>query len=141
MKSYPKLELYTEVFHMAFPWIPATYTVSIFVEAPPEDALPALACALCDHADRNHLEVLAFSFATSSSGAVASLHYPEAFEDYFESICVLAESNPDWHMSHRGPVLAWPEHDLKIQSQFYVERTHVAITYVKCPFDMASLSL
>jgi hypothetical protein len=112
---------------MAFPWIPATYTVRTFVDVAPHLAVLGLARALFDHQERNRKHpILALTFATAGAGAAASIHYGEAFEDTYTFAQAQAQIDPEWHDSPRGPTETWPPHDLAIQSNFAVERAYIA---------------
>jgi hypothetical protein len=112
---------------MAFPWIPATYTVRTFVDVAPHLAVLGLARALFDHQERNRKHpILALTFATAGAGAAASIHYGEAFEDTYTFAQAQAQIDPEWHDSPRGPTETWPPQDLAIRSNFAVEQAYIA---------------
>jgi hypothetical protein len=116
---------------MAYPWISASYTVLLYVQAPGVHATVALAQALYDHVLRNpRYTILAISYNIGDTGAVASIHYGEEFEETYSAAVLQAEAIPDWHKRKRGPVAGYPLYDLAIRSEFTVERTHVTVASV-----------
>jgi hypothetical protein len=126
----PFVVLYTEVPDDAYPYISATYTLRIYVDAHSTSVLHGLANALHCVMAAWRCPTQHVTFATLQSCAVATLHFSEEFDSHYVAFKHQAEQNSDWFNSPFGPISTVPEYDAAVRSEQIVARCYVATSFV-----------
>jgi hypothetical protein len=132
----PYIVTYTEVPHEAYPFISATYSAHIFVEAAGDESFSGLAKVLCTVVRKIGLPVQQLAYATSPVGGFATIHYGDALEDYYVAQDINSEQDKHFSSTAYGPLEGYPEYDLAIRRPFVVLRslaTSAALNNKRCP--------